>query len=225
MSQLPALSPTLRDRATAALAPFFVNGADGDTVLARAAAAAVLDDYHAMTPKELQLSAQSVAFGFAALACLSAAAMVQDRDVDIMLDLQDSAIALNTLAQKSTKALHASRRERERAPHLMSAEHAVGQCRVPDRHRPGIGEAALRQRQNAGDVSGQAGRLGRSGQAGEAADPVRRTDDPVGSLAQGRAGGQQNRRPGSQADPAIAGGQLLPIRIPTPNTSAPPNAT
>ena len=122
MSQIAAPSPTLRDQAAAALAPFFMTGADGDTDLARAAAAALLDGYHAMTPKELQLSAQSVAFGFAALACLSAAAMVRDRDVDIMLDLQDSAIALNSLAQKSTKALDARRRERERAPHLMSAE-------------------------------------------------------------------------------------------------------
>src|SRR5271166_6328510 len=122
MSQLPALSPTLRDRATAALAPFFVNGADGDTVLARAAAAAVLDDYHAMTPKELQLSAQIVGFGFAALACLSTAAMLRDLDRGTMLDLQINAIALNRLAQKTTKALAARRRERERAPDLMSAE-------------------------------------------------------------------------------------------------------
>jgi|SRR5271165_2737873 len=124
MSQLPALSPTLCDQAAAALAPFFMNGADGDTDLARAAAAAVLDDYHAMTPKELQLSTQIVGFGIAALACLTTAAMVRERDVDIMLDLQDSAIALNTLAQKSTKATDARRRERERAPHLMSAENS-----------------------------------------------------------------------------------------------------
>jgi hypothetical protein len=121
MSQIAAPSPRLREQTATALAPFFMNGADSDTDLAREAAASILDDYHPMTPKELQLSAQIVAFGFAALACLGAAATVRGQDLDVMLDLQDSAIALNTLAEKSTKALDARRRERERAPHLMSA--------------------------------------------------------------------------------------------------------
>jgi hypothetical protein len=121
MSQLQAPSPRLRETTAAALAPFFMIGATGDTDQARAAAASILDEYQAATPKELQLAAQIVAFDFAALACLGAAASVRNGDLDIMLDLQDSAIALNTLSEKSTKALEARRRERQRAPHLMSA--------------------------------------------------------------------------------------------------------
>src|SRR3954462_3961657 len=121
MSQLPAPSPALREQAAAALAPFFMTGADSDTAAAREAAASILDDYAPMTTKELQLAAQIVAFSFAALACLGAAAMVRTQDLDVMLDLQESALAMNALSDKSTKALEARQRERERAPHLMSA--------------------------------------------------------------------------------------------------------
>jgi hypothetical protein len=121
MSQLPAPSPRLREQTAAALAPFFMIGAVGDTDQAQAVAAATLDEYQAKTPKELQLAAQIVAFDFAALACLGAAASVRDGDLDVMLDLQDSAIALNTQSEKSTRALEARRRERERAPQLMKA--------------------------------------------------------------------------------------------------------
>jgi hypothetical protein len=121
MSQLPAPSPALREQAAAALAPFFMTGADSDTAAAREAAASILDDYAPMTPKELQLAAEIVAFSFATLACLGAAATVRTQDLDVMLDLQDSALAMNALSDKSTKALTARRRERERAPHLLSA--------------------------------------------------------------------------------------------------------
>ncbi len=121
MSQLQAPSPRQREQAAAALAPFFMIGADGDTDQARGAAASILDEYQAKTPKELQLAAQIVAYDFATLACLGAAASVGNGDLDIMLDLQDSALALDALSAKSTKALDARRRERERAPHLMTA--------------------------------------------------------------------------------------------------------
>jgi hypothetical protein len=121
MSQLPAPSPRLRESTAAALAPFFMICGDGDTDQARATATAMLEEYCATTPKELQLAAQIVAFDFAALACLGAAASVSNADLDVMLGLQDSAIALNALSAKSIKALGARRRERERAPQLMTA--------------------------------------------------------------------------------------------------------
>nr|WP_294517501.1 hypothetical protein [uncultured Rhodopila sp.] len=123
MSQIAAPSTRLREQTAAALAPFFMEGpgSDADIASATAAAAALLEDYHPGTPKELQLAAQIVAFSFAALACLGAAATVRVQDLDIMLDLQDSAIALDTLSEKSTKALEARRRERERAPERMTA--------------------------------------------------------------------------------------------------------
>jgi hypothetical protein len=120
MSQIPAPSPELREQAAAALAPFFTTGADDDAAAVREAAA-MLDDYTPMTPKELQLAAQIVAYSFATLACLGAAAMVRTQDLDVMLDLQDSALAMNALSDKYTKALEARRRERERAPHTLSA--------------------------------------------------------------------------------------------------------
>jgi hypothetical protein len=120
MSQIPAPSPELREQAAAALVPFFMTGTDGETKAAPEAAA-TLDDYAPMTPKELQLAAQCVAFSFAALACLGAAAMVRTEDLDVTLDLQESALAMNALADKSTRALEARQRERQRAPHLMSA--------------------------------------------------------------------------------------------------------
>jgi hypothetical protein len=120
MNQIPAPSPTLREQVAAALVPFFMTGADGDTAAAQEAAAATLDDYAPKTPKELQLAAQIVAFSFATLACLGAAAMVRTQDLDVMLDLQDSALAMNALSDKSTKALEARRLERERAPQALS---------------------------------------------------------------------------------------------------------
>jgi hypothetical protein len=42
-------------------------------------------------------------------------------DLDMMLDLQDSAIALDKLSDKSTRALEARQRERERTPERLTA--------------------------------------------------------------------------------------------------------
>lgn len=120
MSPIPAPSPALREQAAAALAPFFMTGTD-DAAVAVREAAALLDEYAPMTPKELQLAAQIVAYDFAALACLGASATVRTLDLDVMLDLQDSALSMNALSDKSTRALEARRRERERAPHTLSA--------------------------------------------------------------------------------------------------------
>jgi hypothetical protein len=122
MRQTPVPSALQREQAVIALVPFFVDTAAGNSDVAHAAAAEMLDAYQPMTARELQLAAQIVAFGFAALACLGAAATVGARDLDIMLYLQEGAIALNALEAKSTKALDARRRERERAPHLMSEQ-------------------------------------------------------------------------------------------------------
>jgi hypothetical protein len=123
MSRIAEPSPRLREQTAAALAPFFMDGAGSDADIARATAAAaqMLEDYHPKTPKELQLAAQIVALGFATLACLGAAASVRSQDLELMLDLQDSAIALDKLSDKSTRALEARRRERERTPERMTA--------------------------------------------------------------------------------------------------------
>ncbi len=123
MSQIAEPSPRLREQTAAALAPFFMDGAGtaADIANATAAAAQMLEDYRPKTPKELQLAAQIVAFNFAVLACLGAAATVRSQDLDVMLDLQDSAIALDKLSDKSTRALEARQRERERAPERLTA--------------------------------------------------------------------------------------------------------
>ena len=113
-------SPRLREQTATVLAPFFMIEGQNDLGPARDAAAALLDEYKAMTPKELQLAAQIVAFDFAVLACLGASMTVGKQDLDAMLDLQDSALALDRLSEKSIKALNARRRERAKAPHLMS---------------------------------------------------------------------------------------------------------
>ena len=113
-------SPRLREQTATVLAPFFMIEGQNDLGPARDAAAALLDEYKAMTPKDLQLAAQIVAFDFAVLACLGASMTVGKQDLDAMLDLQDSALALDRLSEKSTKALNARRRERAKAPHLMS---------------------------------------------------------------------------------------------------------
>jgi hypothetical protein len=112
----------LRAQAIAALVPFFMDGPTSDVNTARLVAQGLLDEYKAATPKELQLATQIVAFGWAALACLGAAAAVKNQSMDAMLDLQDSAIALNRLSQKATKALEVRRKERARNPAALTVE-------------------------------------------------------------------------------------------------------
>jgi hypothetical protein len=115
----------LRDEAVAALVPFFIDGAVDDERTARVVAEGLLDDYKAATPKELQLSAQIIALGWASLACVSASMAVRDQSLEEMLRLQDFAIALDRLSQKSTKALEARRKERARDPSAMAAENTM----------------------------------------------------------------------------------------------------
>jgi hypothetical protein len=110
----------LRAQAIAALVPFFLENPASDVNTARAVAAGLLDDYKAATPKELQLATQIVAFGWASLACLGAAAAVKTVSLEAMLDLQDIAIALNRSSLKATKALEARRKERAKNARGMS---------------------------------------------------------------------------------------------------------
>ena len=112
----------LRDEAVAALLPFFSDGAVGDEQTTRIVVEGLLDDYKAATPKELQLSAQIIALGWASLACVSASMAVRDQSLDEMLRLQGYALALDRLSQKSTKALEARRKERARNPGGMVPE-------------------------------------------------------------------------------------------------------
>ena len=73
----PMQSPQrLRAHAIATLVPFFADGSAGDEQNARVAAAGLLNDYNAATPKELQLSTQIIALGWAAMACLRTAVAV-----------------------------------------------------------------------------------------------------------------------------------------------------
>jgi hypothetical protein len=114
----------MRAQAIAALVPFFVGGRTCDEMAARVAAESMLDDYMAVTPKELQLSTQIIALGWASLACLSAATVVKDASLDEMLRLQDAALALHRSSQKATKALEARRKERTRNPRAVTPENA-----------------------------------------------------------------------------------------------------
>jgi hypothetical protein len=125
MSSIPGSiqSPErLRAQAVAALVPFFVDGLTGDETNARLAAEGLLDGYNAATPKELQLSTQIIALGWAAMACLRAAVAVKNLSIDNVLRLQDHAIALDRSSQKATKALEARRKERAKNPKAMLPE-------------------------------------------------------------------------------------------------------
>ena len=112
----------LRAQAIAALVPFFLEGPAADANAARGVAAGLLDDYKAATPKELQLATQIVAYGWASLACLGAAAAVRDLSIEGMLDLQDIAIALNRSSLKATRALEARRKERAKNPRGLTVQ-------------------------------------------------------------------------------------------------------
>jgi hypothetical protein len=115
-------SERLRAQAIAALVPFFVDATTGDDGTARLAAEGLLDDYRAVTPKELQLAAQIIALGWAAMACLRAAMAIRQISIEEVLNFQDDAIALDRASQRSTKALDARRKERVRNPSALTIE-------------------------------------------------------------------------------------------------------
>jgi hypothetical protein len=115
-------SERLRAQAIAALVPFFSDGSGTDETAARRAAEGLLDDYNAATPKELQLSTQIIALGWAAMACLRAAVAAKHVSMNDVLRLQDNAIALDRSSQKAAKALAARRKERAKNQKAMTAE-------------------------------------------------------------------------------------------------------
>jgi hypothetical protein len=106
----------LRDQATAALVPLFVDGPSSDVAAARAAAASVLAGFNAATPKELQLATQIIAFGWASIACLRTAMAAKNLSIDEVLLLQTHAIGLDRSARKATKVLDAQRKQKAIAP-------------------------------------------------------------------------------------------------------------
>ena len=112
----------LRNEAVAALVPFFIDGPRGDAETARLAAQAMLDDFDAATPKELQLSAQIIALAWAAIGCLRTAMAATNLPLDDVLRLQDHAIDLDRSSQKVTKVLEARRKDRARNPAAMTLE-------------------------------------------------------------------------------------------------------
>jgi hypothetical protein len=122
-TQGPMQSPEhRRAQAIAALVPFFVDGRNGDETAARHAAETLLDDYEAATPRELQLSAQIIALGWSAMACLRAAVAARNLSTKEVLQLQDNAIGLDHSSRKATKALEARRKERARNPNGLAPE-------------------------------------------------------------------------------------------------------
>jgi hypothetical protein len=84
------------------------------------AARQAIDGYSPRTPREVQLSAQIVACGFAAIACLRSAVAGQNLPPKTILRLQNSAVKLDKHAAECTKALEAKQRERQRAPQIMT---------------------------------------------------------------------------------------------------------
>jgi hypothetical protein len=110
----------LRRHAIASLVPFFIDGPDGDPMTARLAAEGMLDGYNATTSRELQLSTQIIALGWAAMACLRAAVAAKNLSTDEVLRLQDDAIKLDRSCQKAAKALDLRRKERARTAKTMN---------------------------------------------------------------------------------------------------------
>jgi hypothetical protein len=112
----------LRRHAIANLVPFFVESPDSDPTTARLAAEEILNGYNATTPKELQLSTQIIALGWASMACLRAAVAAKNLSMEDILRLQDHAIALDRTSQKATKALDARRKERAKKTKAVTPE-------------------------------------------------------------------------------------------------------
>jgi hypothetical protein len=122
MSDFAQSLERFQEQAIAALVPFFLDGTGGDTNAARAVIATLLNDHHPVTPKELQLSTQLVALSWAAIACLRTGVAAKNLTMDEVLDLQDSAIALDRSCQKATKALTARQKERATNARAMTVE-------------------------------------------------------------------------------------------------------
>ena len=115
-------SKRLWARAIAALLQFFLQAPGSGDAGARQAVEAMLKDYDAVTPKELQLATQIIALTWSSLACLGTAASVRALSAEETQDLRDSAAALNALYVKSANALTARRNERAKTPNAPAHE-------------------------------------------------------------------------------------------------------
>ena len=109
-----------RERAATALSTFMARALQGDAERAMKAAREAIDGYSPRTPREVQLSAQIVACGFAALACLRSAVAGQDLPMKTVLRLQKNAVELDRHAAACIKALEEKQRERQRAPQILT---------------------------------------------------------------------------------------------------------
>lgn len=109
-----------REQAAEALFPFLAAGVDWNESLGKAVAFEAIDGYGPKTPREVQLSAQIVACSFAAISCLRSAVSARNLSTDMVLQLQDAALKLDEEAARSTAALEAKQRARQRAPQVMT---------------------------------------------------------------------------------------------------------
>jgi hypothetical protein len=107
-----AVSPDAiaREQVVSSLTPFFLDAARGNQDHARAAADAMLNGYGAQTTEDIQLAAQIIAFGFAALDSLCRSAAEPDLPVNIQLRLRGNANAMNRAAQQCRRALQLRRK-------------------------------------------------------------------------------------------------------------------
>ncbi len=101
---------TVMEQILGSLTPFFLDGADGDPNAARAAARYMLDGYQTETTEELQIAAQIIACGFAALDGLRRATVDKGLTVTTQLRLRGSATAMNRAVQQGRHALDRHRK-------------------------------------------------------------------------------------------------------------------
>jgi uncharacterized protein involved in outer membrane biogenesis len=111
-----------QQRAVAALMPFFLDGAGHNVAAARLAIIELLDDYQPATPQEIQLAAQIVALTWAAITCLRSGVAATNLSMQEVLNLQNSAIALERSSEKTAKTLAARQQQRAIDPRAMTAE-------------------------------------------------------------------------------------------------------
>jgi hypothetical protein len=111
-----------REQAANALYPFIASGVDWDESLGKAVAFQAIDGYAPKTPREIQLSAQILACSFATICCVRSAMAAKNLSVEAVLNLQEAALALDEEAHRSTVALEAKQRERQRAPQVMTRD-------------------------------------------------------------------------------------------------------
>ena len=100
------------DRVLARIVPFLAGDAALDDAESRTAAWQLLACFDAVTGKELQLAGQVVALSLASLDCLRCCMSEPDLPLPALLRMQDHALALNGLSEKSRRTLEARKRAR-----------------------------------------------------------------------------------------------------------------